>query len=159
MKKQIQEIINDHLPTQVAGEMKKYIESIEGLRGDLEQSETELEKAQIVIADYRKKSAQWAGIEEQQRINEQAEEDLIATEKALDGRQRGFELELAVARMDAMEANMKNMERLVEKVFGHPGVTVTRDVPVDMGSTNSDGSYTSGAILQQAKETTTESKT
>ena len=28
MKKQIADIINEHLPAQVAGEMKKYIESI-----------------------------------------------------------------------------------------------------------------------------------
>lgn len=127
MKKQIADIINEHLPAQVAGEMKKYIESIEGLRSDLNASEAEVEKLQIVVTDYRKKEGEWRGLEEKKRQQDDFQTSLNARQWALDERDRAFELELVKVRAEAMEANMNNMKGLVEKVFGHPNVQIMQN--------------------------------
>lgn len=158
MKKQIQEIINQHLPAQVAGEMKTFIESLEQVRADLSKSEEEVGKLLVTVADYRKKDAKYAGnTEEEKRLNA-VEQHLDSRQGEIQKREDRIEIELIKERNTLMEANMKNMESLVQKVFGHPAVTITRQVPVSDGYNNSNGSYSSGESLMHATEKTVESK-
>lgn len=127
MKKQIAEIINQHLPAQVAGEMKTFIESLEGLRHDLNKSEEEVERLQKVVADYRSKEAQYKVNEENKKRNEQWAQQLDARQDELDKREDRIKIELTEVKLAGMEQNMENMQRLVEKVFGHPNVQIHRN--------------------------------
>lgn len=126
MKKQIQDIINEHLPAQVAGEMKKYIESIEGLRSDLNKSEEEVERLQKVEVSYRADKAVLAGNVEEARRLEQWAQQLDSRQDELNKREDRIAIELHDLRCNLMEKNMENMQRLVEKVFGHPHVQINR---------------------------------
>lgn len=124
MKSEIQKIINEHLPTQVAGELRKHLEKTE-------QTETQLAAAKQVLASqekeleaYHKRAADFDRLAEWQ-------DALDLREKECEERERHITLELAELRIDLMEKNMANMHGLVAKVFGHPHVTISasRQVP------------------------------
>lgn len=155
VKKQIQDIINEHLPAQVAGEMKKYIESIEGLTDDLKKAEAEVDKQRMVIADYRKKDAQYKCNEENKKRNEDWVIELAARSEELDKREDRIEMAKNEVRLECMNINMDNMQKLVEKVFGHPRVQVStsREVPYTDQYGNRSTQYV------HDDETHTESKT
>lgn len=127
MKKQIAEIINQHLPAQVAGEMRNYIDSIEGLRKDLEASEQEVENLQKVIVDYRKQEAKFKVNKEEQKRLEDWALQLDARQTELDKREDRVNIEVNNVQLAMMQKNMDNMQKLVEKVFGHPNVQIHRN--------------------------------
>lgn len=159
MKKQIAEIIEQNLPAQTAGVMKEYIESIEGLRIDLTKSEEEVERLQRVEIKYRSDKAVLAGNEEEKRRLENWAEQLDSRQDELNKREDRIKIELSEMKMAGMEKNMENMQALVSKVFGHPNVTIQRQIPLDNGSYDSMGKVMeSGETLQPATETRTESK-
>lgn len=158
MEQDIQKIIEKHLPTQTAGVMKEYIEGAELTEKQLRRSEHELKQAQIKITEFEKKHALY---NEMKAMGE----DLDLRVQALDDRELMItkrENDRAIAenciRMEEMQSNMKNMEGLVAKVFGHPSVSITRQVPVDQGHSFNDGSYKSGDALMPATETETKGK-
>lgn len=126
MKKEISAIINEHLPAQVAGEMKKYIESIEGLRGDLQRSEREVERLQKVEVKYAGEKADLAVAKEETKRNEAWAQELYAKAQEIEKREDRVGVTIMEERNRMMEANMENMKTLVTKVFGHPNVQITR---------------------------------
>lgn len=126
MKKEISAIINEHLPAQVAGEMKTFIESLEAIRTERDEAIKAHEGANVVLAEYRKKEAKYAGNEEEQRRLENWAAQLDGRQDELNKREDRIKVELMKQECELMQINMTNMQKLVEKVFGHPGVQISR---------------------------------
>lgn len=119
MKKEIQDLINQHLPELAAGELKKYIEQNEGLADQLKDAKQVIGNQEKELAAYKKRADEFDNLSKWQ-------DALDLREKEVEARERQFELELLKAAKESMFENMKNMERLVDKVFGHPNVQITR---------------------------------
>ena len=154
MKKAILQVIEEALPAQTAGEMKKFIEGAELTDRVLRETQAELEEANKVILDYRTKDAQYESNKaEKERLVEERHE-LEQRKAEQDVRERDFKLELAELRIELMDKNMTNMQSLVSKVFGHPRVTVDRST--EHPYTDQYGNRTSD--YAHDNETRTESK-
>lgn len=126
MKKEIQAIIDEHLPSMAAGELKKYIEKQEFIEEQLIDARAVIEDQEKALKDYEKQETRYKEIAAREAAADERERGLIERELETADRERQFELELLKAAKESMFENMKNMERLVDKVFGHPNVQITR---------------------------------
>jgi hypothetical protein len=158
MEAEIKKIIEQHLPTQTAGVLKDYLEGAELTERVLRETQATVTKHEETIAEYVKREDLLADAERQVAtavaIRKQNEERTIK----LDEEARNMRCTIMETQLSMTTANMKNMESLVQKVFGHPSVSITRQVPVAAGFNNADGSYNSGDMLENASEKTVEGK-
>jgi len=138
--------------------MSEFIAEAEQTKLDLGCAKETIDRQLKANENYKKMEEKGKGLEEQRRAQEAIDESLTERTLAREERERAFGRGLCKANLAHLNDNKSDRMGRVGKVFGHPGVTVTRDVPGDMGFTKPDGSYSNGASLMQAKETTTESK-
>lgn len=148
MNKEIREAIEKNLPAQVAGEMKKFIENAERDAADLEANKHTIKNLESEL-----KALQGLKLEEDS-VNRR-EIELNQREIDLDARERNFALQQAELRIELLTSNMNNMKELVNKVFGHPNVTVSSHKEVPLVSR--DG-YQNGTAHTYDSETQTEGK-
>jgi hydroxylamine reductase (hybrid-cluster protein) len=123
--KELRDIIEKALPAQTANAMADFIEEAEATKEKLRQTEELLDAAQHSLAEKDEEIA---------TLNDDIHEAtlIINTRKALEEREeavalreRDLNLTLAETRLEMTMASMATVERLVEKVFGHPSVTVS----------------------------------
>lgn len=158
MKDDILKIIEKNLPSQTAGVLKEYLDRAELTEQALESEQSKLKKAHQEIAEYKKQEEKLKSLTSWENTLKSMAAGLDTRQFELDARERGMDKDIMTTKMEGMEANMRNMEAMVTKVFGHPAVTVTRQVPVADGDYNAQGQYGGGESLMDTKETTTESK-
>lgn len=161
MKKEIEKIIAENLPSMAAGQMRKYIEHAEDQASQLQSAKQEITHLEDDIMGWKKKQ------EEYQRARSYLKkaEDLMAENQAqaqdLQQQEDRINMTLATLRVQMMSENMSNMQQLVTKVFGHPGVTVTsqRKIPVAAHTTGQNGCMEGGEYVEQHEETETKTET
>lgn len=138
MKKEIQDIINENLPAQTAGELRKYIEKQEGMEVELTEARTLIKQQDEQLKDY-------AAREKAFDNNEARAKELHLRALELDEQERNMKITLNEQKLGMMRDNMDNMKELVNKVFGHPSVTISgyRDTPYtdQYGNRNSESNW------------------
>lgn len=160
LTEEMQAVIEKSLPAATAGAMRDFISEAEATKAALEAAEKdfiELEKLSEVLRDDNKKLQSM--IESQESLDATLQEVLKLKEEVA---VRERDIELIILKSSLAAANERNVvvERLVDKVFGHPSVTVrtSKDVvfPVD-GSQGSCGyAHRENSVMES--QTTTESK-
>ena len=159
--KEIKKIIETQLPAQTAGVMKDFIEGAELTEETLRATQGIVKKHEKTIEDYHKKDTMYnqmkaMGEDLDLRVDACNKRDIDLDEEARNMRMTVMETELAMT-----IANMKNMENLVNKVFGHPSVSISRTVPVAEHPPGVDqyGNQSFGGVTpHQESETTVEGK-
>lgn len=125
IEQEMQELIQKNLPAQAAGEMKKYIEEAELTKSDLENTLKVLENTRKNLQEERARNNEMAKKITAQQEMDKREQECIKREEALCSRESKLELEMARQEISLLKVNHTKIESLVEKVFGHPSVTVT----------------------------------
>lgn len=157
---EMQSIIAKNLPSATAGAMTDFIAEAGETKKRLEISAKEVDELEIEL-DLSKKevSALSRQLEDQSSLAIR-EEKLMCRTEALDIRERDLQLELV--QNDLASANERNItvERLVDKVFGHPAVTVSthKDVVVPATGGNNACGYAHKEMGVNEIETTTSGK-
>lgn len=129
LKSQMLELVKANLPEATAGEMKKYIESAEETKKQLSMCEKKVVKLEKYIIDSEKD----ADTEREAKkllelvIKEGAAkiEEVEAREIILKESERMLENTILKTELKCAHSSNDQVVRLVEKVFGHPSVTVT----------------------------------
>ncbi len=157
MEQEIKKIIEQHLPEQTASVMKEFIEKAEATERQLTVANNMLKEQKETIEKYQEKEDQLA--EAGDKL-EAARSLMEANEKrkiGLDDEARNMRCSIIETEMKMMKFNINNMTSLVEKVFGHPSVSITRNIPVPVEMT-SQGQYGSqgGEYVEKHDEVTTE---
>ena len=163
MIKEIQKIVRENLPTAAAGVMSEFIAEAEQAKLDLIDNEGTIQAQEKVVAKYREMEGKWLKADKMlAEANARAEKN---SEKAKELQKTEDRLDNAImqVRLEMMNANMANMQQLVTKVFGHPGVSVTsqKQVVTAGGVQNQYGGYDGAEYTSPVTETetTVESKT
>lgn len=153
LSEKIQKAINENMPQMVGEELKQMIEGYHKLQQNNEDLKNKIESLEENNKSLIKelKNAQRSLIKYQEL--EQQKEDI-------EERERNLKVTTAMLERDAEKDKCKTILALVNKVFGHPNVTIERreygNIP--MGLKN-DG-YTSSGYKDITKtETTTQGKT
>ena len=152
--KQIQEVISRNLPEATALEMKKFIEEAEETKDSLELLEEKLSASLVVNKDQQ----EFINIlqrdldsHENLRILLEAQE---VQEEVLRVKEQSLDYLILEVKLECAEQRNKELFSLVEKVFGHPSVTVSKNssvpVPVSGG-----GEYAGYVHTQDVNEVTT----
>lgn len=157
---EMQKLIEANLPAATAGAMKDFIREAERKSDDLAESETQIKDLMGQISRLQTENA---GINE--RLADQEElanrvRDVIDQEEKMAIRERDINLE--VAKIKLMAANDRNtaIERLVEKAFGHPSLSVSthRNRPIMHDPGPGCTPYQAGSVTEDETTTTTQSK-
>jgi hypothetical protein len=106
VSKEIKEIIEKNLPQAAAGAMKDF------------HLKDKVKEQALTITGLE------ADIEKNGSLNDR-EHGLNTRERAIEDRERAIDLEVANIKLSCAEHSTLTVERLVEKVFGHPSVTVS----------------------------------
>jgi len=119
------EVIRKHLPSQTAGQLKAALDRLEHLEQVAEERRVAIEQRDIQVADLR---AQVDLLQENLRLADDLEAkaiELDTLDHQLKKREDRIDMAVNTTKMDMMKSHIDTIERLVEKVFGHPGVSVT----------------------------------
>jgi len=125
MEKEIKEILEKHLPAATAGVMKEYIEKAERAKVAFEALKAINEKLEYEMKGKNKtitlltKEIKYQGDLDAQVVWIKKEE------LSLETRKRGIALEIAQIQLQCAEDRNDKIESLVEKVFGHPNVSIS----------------------------------
>lgn len=129
LKNQMLELVKENLPEATAGEMKKYIESAEATKKELTKAEKKISILENAIKEAEKVAKLEREIKEslEEVIKETAEKiaDVEEREKILIKGESELENKLLRIELDCAYNSSNQIMSLVEKVFGHPSVTVT----------------------------------
>ena len=158
--KEMQELIEKNLPSATAGVMTKYIKEAEKTKDDLVESESQVKSLLKQLIEWKTKTEKLERLKSYwQNLNER-EASLAKETESLRVRERDIKLEIANIR--TAEANNRNIiiERLVEKVFGHPSVSVStyKNIPIMSDAATGAVPYQSGSATENETTTTVESK-
>jgi len=130
MEQEIKNIIEKHLPEQTAGVMKDFIAQAEKTEKDLADAKRSIITNDKVITEYQKKEDLYSFINVMQKDLDDRVEALNVREELITQRENNATVIESTIRMEMMTSNMENMKELVNKVFGHPSVSITRSVPI-----------------------------
>lgn len=162
MQSEIKAIIAEHLPAQTAGVMKEFIEKAEATEDELDIANGLIKKQMKIIEDFEKREAKLA---EADTKLQDARDIMIATDERrilLDEETRNFRCTLMEKELEMNKLHLGNLSLLVDKVFGHPNVTITRtgQIPVAASEYNAQNMMSGGEMLESVSETesTTEGK-
>ncbi len=157
MQDEINKIIEKHLPEQTAAVMKEFIKEAETVKSNLETADAVIRQHEKVIADYKKKDAEYDRIRNLRKQMDDRRDGLDVREDEITKRENQSTVIESNTRMEMMRQNMENMKALVDKVFGHPSVSITRQVPVvTAGSyTDQNGNYRPGDFVEDKSSTET----
>ncbi len=160
LNEDMKKLIAENLPAATAGAMSDFIVEAEKTRDDLVHAETAIKNQTNTI---KSKEAIIEKLEEQVcEINAFKKRDKAVAEReeALQVRERDIKLEVANIQLDAANDRNDKIEQLVEKVFGHPSVTVSTYRTKPIMSRLNDGSipYECGQMHENEGTTTTKNK-
>jgi len=158
--KGLEEVIAANLPAQAAGQMAEFIRQAEQTKKDLAASKKWIENQNVEIEFKNVKNKFLEETLTTYKDIAEREEILLIAEETL--RIRTNELELTICQTKLMESERRVavVERLVDKVFGHPSVTIcnTIDKPILTDTTTGLTPYEQGRVSETETTTTTESK-
>ena len=157
MEKQIKEIIELHLPAQTAGVMKEFIERAEDIEDQLNEVIKQHKNCLEIIDRHEETIKKNGNLEVKRRELDDKQVALDSREDLITQRENNAAVIEANLRMEMMETNMKNMEALVGKVFGHPNVQISRtgEIVTGGGVQNQYGGYDGATYAQPTTETET----
>lgn len=159
MKAEIEKIIRDNLPEATAKEMKKYLEEAEGIKAQLEEADAHI-KVQNTLMAAKDVSLGLleAKVQTDEAMNAQGEA-LEKREMEVADREHNIKLEIAEIKLNAAIGSNHAVMGLVDKVFGHPSVTVsrTKEIPVRIPAENGCSGWVAKENCNES-ETTTEGK-
>ena len=160
LTKEMQKIIEENLPAATAGVMKSYIEEAEVTKQNLAEADKTIE-AQIKNITLKEDEIRALKRELEGAKNQLQEQDeLKSAQEALSIRERDLQLEIANIRLQSADDRNATVERLVDRVFGHPSVTVStyKDVMVPIEGGNGCSGYAHKENGVTESQTTTQSK-
>jgi hypothetical protein len=151
--KEIREAIESNLPAATAGVMSDFITEAENTKDEL-----------VLIQKINKK--QTSEIEEQKIIISQLsalkyqKKDLEKKEATLRIRERDLNLEIVQIKLEAANARNEKIESLVEKVFGHPAVSVStnKSIPTMTDPATGQTPYQNGCVNEHEDKIIVENK-
>ena len=119
MKQDILDAIKKNLPEMVAGELKEHLENYDVLEINVKKLEDQLETLTTLNKNLEKENVKL------KKLNIRSEE-LDKKEMEVNAEKRN--LKVTMAELKAEEANKRSSQlyTLVDKVFGHPNVTITK---------------------------------
>ena len=149
IEKQLQEVIANNLPAATAAELQKHLEYCKQLQKAYEVICNELNEANKAIHELKSYKDAIKDIEER-------EHSIEIKRKSLDKQEQALNVALLEKERDMLKDNTDKLYALVDKVFGHPSVSVTthRDIPLAV-----DGGGTYGGSVMNGHETTSETRT
>jgi len=160
---EMQELIAKNLPAATAGAMKDFIEESEEVKLNLKESlEKNIIKDKSIDSLLREAALLNGKIEKFEDFNKR-EKELDGREISIADRERNIKLQIIEIQLSVTQASLATTERLVEKVFGHPSVTVTNSknvyTPIMHNQGNGCGEYQSGSSTTNTEETKTTTET
>ena len=159
MEQEIKRIIEEHLPTQTAGVMKKYLAQAEATADELDSATNVITSLEKTVAEYKKKDSLYNEMKAMHMDLDLRVEALNKREAIITQRENNATVIESNIKMTMMLANMDNMLKLVDKVFGHPATSIQRSVPVvePAGMADQYGNVQYPSVTQRP-ETTTETE-
>ena len=125
MIEKINKIISESLPEATANEMKKFIEQAEKWREEVKESHLVIEDLRNVMRDQRKEIDKLKALRLNAEEIEQAKIEVAGMRLTLLDEQRALDMTVLQAENNALERERETVIKLVNKVFGHPNVTVS----------------------------------
>ncbi len=163
IEQDLKNLIKDNLPEQTAIAMREFIDEAEVMKVELSDVIEIANNQSEIISDLQSQIESLSQkIDVYDELTE-VQKELEAREKVIQKREDRQEILLLTARLTDKHSHTEALERLVGKVFGHPGVMVSntcsvqKSIPVETGQ-----GYTSvqqHTDLSSETETTTQTKT
>lgn len=125
VSERILSVVKEALPEATAGELKKYIEQSEQLKKNFEAANAQLEANSITINDLQLKLQDQDKVDTKLKKAEEREKILDAREVELNRTENNQKVEMFKYQLAEAEKRANVVERLVEKVFGLPTVSVS----------------------------------
>lgn len=161
MLEELQKIIKENLPQQVGEELRKRLE-----QADEDKANLKTKKESNKILQERLDTTISLNLKSSEKINELTKELDSFKEREQDilDKEKYFYQERAYLEIQMLRERMEFGERMLDKVFGHPSVTIERQNKIeniDRGRTDSNGQWVVDAIEKNGEQETvtkTESK-
>lgn len=155
---ELEDIIAKNLPAQTAAQMSEFIKAAEATSKELSSIKNELESGREEANRLRKNISDLEALKNSEEDVANRSSSLDSRERALDARERGFDMEILTLRVELMQEGRSSEHELVDKVFGHPSVTIKRTAS-EIAATNYANGDSFPTALQVASEVTrTETK-
>ena len=157
---EIEEIIRTNLPAATAGVMKEFIQEAEATSQELEDTTKELKILRASYVESQKIVNDLNGIVEELEQRTVAQQELDKQRLELEARKRNFDVEMLEVQVSMLKLNKNELLGLVDKVFGHPGVTVTthKTTPIYPDPSTGVTPYASSSQTETAEVTTEHTK-
>lgn len=132
---EMQKLIEESLPGATAGAMKDFIKEAELTKSNLMAAQHKINDLDLELDKKSKEISRLKEVVSKAGDLDNREQSLNERNEGLDVRERDINLEIATIKLESAEKRNASVEGLVNKVFGHPSVTVstTKDVPVATG--------------------------
>lgn len=158
--KEMRRIIEENLPAATAGAMKDFITQSEINDGRLKQAHEECETLAKKNETAQKENDGFAARVKELEKRVLTETELTSRKLKVEEGERGLELRIAEIKLQGANDRNSKIEQLVEKVFGHPTVTVSRSktVPIMVNQGEGCAPYQSGSESHFEDEITKKSK-
>lgn len=160
LKNQMLNLVKESLPEATAGEMKKYIEDAEAIKKSLTKAKDEIHAAKEAIIGLTEENkcllSELKAFKKREEDIKTKTDDLDAREDLVGKRERDILNTVLQNQLIAAEKTQGDILRLVEKVFGHPGVSISNSKTI--GHPQVGGVYTADTfdsetiIKKQTKE-------
>lgn len=154
----INELAVEHLPEATAGALKQHLARIDSLEADNERLENTVEADAVQI---RQLNGQIKKLKDELYKHDclfNREAAAKKREQEIEDRERALDSQIAKLKQDEAEKRVGTIERLVDKVFGHPSVTVSNSREIATPVANGDGYGHVEYKTVHESETTIESK-
>ena len=160
MKDELLSVIEKNLPAAAAGLMKDFIEDAESNKEKLKKQEKIISKLQDTITELQEELKDSHKLIRKQEEVDRLKQSLAALDTTLSERERNIDVTLLQLKLKMMTDRNERIERLVDKVFGHPSVTVSscKDVVVPVPGGDSYAGYVHRESSLAETVTTTKGK-
>jgi hypothetical protein len=157
---EMQELIAKNLPAATAGAMSDFIKDAEKTKEELEKANGDLEIFGIKMSDLNRRFSDLKSKVQDQAFIDQKLEELRSLEEKVSEREKNLDLRIVEIRLECAENRNSKVESLVEKVFGHPSVSVSsyKSKPLVCDPGNGCAQYETGRTFEDETKTTTKSK-
>ena len=125
MKDELLSVIEKNLPAATAGVMKDFIADAENNKAKLKKQEKTISELQDTITKLQEELKGSHKLIRKQEEVDKLKQSLATLDTTLSERERNIDVTLLQLKLEMMTDRNERIERLVDKVFGHPSVTVS----------------------------------
>jgi len=122
---ELQAVITKSLPEATANEMKRFIEEANATSINLEKANYKIEELNSHVQKMEKEINRLKTFEQKDVDLQMKEKALAAKSLELEEKERNQKMAILETKLDMVNKGQEQIVRLVEKVFGHPSVTVS----------------------------------